>query len=130
MSLFNFNAGGIPLHSGGISDFKIDCDALTADDLTALAAKVAQRFKWETVCGIPRGGRRFADVLDRYSTPDSTLPLLIVDDVYTTGRSFEEALRSYSVPENRVGVVIFARSEPPDWIHPLFRLWACDIEEQ
>ena len=59
--------------------------------------------------------------------------ILIVDDVLTTGGSFEEFTDSYF--RNRdprsgyFGWVVFARRKPQDWITPLFqmpRTWADD----
>lgn len=119
-----FNSGEFPLHSGGTSSFKIDCDALTDGDLDALAIQVAARLRWRGTYGIPRGGTRFALALSRYNVPCIDLPRLIVDDVFTTGSSMlsERGRYDHQAPA-AVGVVIFARSEPPDWIYPIFKLW-------
>lgn len=119
MSLFNF--GKFKLHSGNISNFKIDCDYLSDDDIEALAKVVSDIIEFGKVIGIPRGGIRFAKALEKYclSGDDTTL---IVDDVFTTGSSMEEAkselLKVSHMPV--VGVVIFARNTCPWWVMSLF----------
>lgn len=110
-----FNTGTFTSHSGKTLSFKIECDDLTTDDLNTLAQIVGQRFKFGSVIGVPKGGLRFARALIPYCT---TGPILVVDDVLTTGKSMEE----YRVTENDVGVVIFARGPCPVWIHPIFTL--------
>ena len=118
-----FNHGAYTLHSGGPSMFKIDCDALTDADWDALARLVASRIWFEEVVGIPRGGLRFAASLMRYVRPLG--PLLIVDDVLTTGASMGQKRLEISArdPEMPVlGCVIFARGPVPPWVTALFRM--------
>jgi hypothetical protein len=111
-----FVDGEFVSHSGLLLPFKIDCDALTDTDLGTLAAAIARRVgQFSAVHGIPRGGTRLAYALTQYCTGSIDDPLLIVDDVLTTGASMEEAHRS-----NTIGAVIFARGPIPDWITPLF----------
>lgn len=43
-------------HSGLRLPWKIDCDALSDEDLSALARLVARRIRFGAVIGIPRGG--------------------------------------------------------------------------
>lgn len=117
-----FNTGSFFLHSGGDSTFKIDCDALTTADLNALAYRAAytKKLVYGRVIGIPSGGIRFASALDRYITTGSDVTL-IADDVYTTGASMDAAAKreeGYPV----MGLVIFARSNTPPWIHTLFEM--------
>lgn len=117
-----FVDGEFTAHSGGTLPFKVDCDALTDGDLATLAAYVAREFPpFANVCGVPRGGLRFASALRRYETGSGRDPTLIVDDVLTTGTSMEEA-RSARLPGNVFGVVIFARGPCPDWVTPLFQM--------
>lgn len=120
-----FNTGEFRLHSGATSSFKIDCDALTDDDLATLAIQIAARFRWRGTFGIPSGGTRFAHALARFNVPCSDLPRLIVDDVYTTGSSMAVERYRHHLPETppAIGVVIFARSEPADWVHAIFKMW-------
>lgn len=119
-----FNSGTFRLHSGGESSFKIDCDALTDEDLAALALQVARRWRFRSVYGVPRGGTRFAEALKPYALPCVELPRLIVDDVFTTGQSMNAARNSpWSTRNDDIGVVIFARQPTPDWIYSIFQLW-------
>lgn len=121
-----FNTGEFRLHAGQRSDFKIDCDALTDDDLAMLAQQVAKRFWWSKVHPILSGGARFAAMLDAYSSPvgPHELPVLIVDDVYTTGQSMRAIRTWYPAADDVIGVVIFARNEPQEeWVHALFQMW-------
>lgn len=126
MSLFQ--RGNFTLHSGAQSDWKIDCDALTDADLETLAAVIAAEVRFSEVYGIPTGGERIAAALRPYAQPNDpekparTLPLLIVDDVLTTGASFREAAEKFQY-QPAIGVVLFARGEPPGWVLPVFRLW-------
>lgn len=115
MSLFNF--GSFVLHSGGQSDLKIDCDALTNADWKALAAYVVWHVinkPFASVEGVPQGGLRLAGALRDYRTTDGGL--LIVDDVCTTGASLEKQRRGRKAE----GVVVFNRGELPNWVTALF----------
>lgn len=109
MNLFNY--GDFTLHSGGGSTFKIDCDALTDNDLQALA-RIAVNIlpPFGEVYGIPRGGERLAEALKPYATAgDKTL--LIVDDVLTTGASIIGEFRKRAVNYQSItSLVIFNRS--------------------
>lgn len=110
------------MHSGDISDFKIECDVLTDDDFDTLARIVAKKVSFGEVCGVPKGGTRLADALSEY-TSDSHI-WLVVDDVLTTGRSMEYFSKLLSVPPEYIkGVVIFARTKCPDWVTPIFQMW-------
>ena len=110
MSLFR--KGDFTLNSGQKSRFKIDCDALSDSDLDALAAWISPWLKpFGSVIPIPTGGDAFAAALSAYVSDG---PPLIVDDVLTTGRSMER-VRS-ELNEWAQGIVIFARTKPPEWI--------------
>lgn len=114
-------SGKFKLHSGAESNFKIDCDALTDEDLATIAMLISEKIKFSDVYGIPRGGIRLANCLARHRTSNSCL--LIVDDVLTTGNSMEETKRKLGRLDT-LGVVIFARSRCPDWIRPVFQVWS------
>ncbi len=115
MSLFL--QGEFELHSGTITDWKIQCDALDDGDLACLAQLIARYcHPFGTVEGVPRGGLRLAE---HCKTHASQGPLLIVDDVCTTGASLE-AQRQERFAK---GAVIFARGPWPRWVQPLFVLW-------
>ncbi|MDP8184472.1 phosphoribosyltransferase [Phocoenobacter skyensis] len=115
------------MHSGGFSDFKIECDALSQSDLDTLAFLISRKFTFGGVYGIPRGGVALQKALEKYITPESKT-FLLVDDVFTTGGSMFEARdkildditqQGFSKLQ---GVVLFARGETPDWIQPVLHL--------
>ena len=111
-------------HAGIGLDWKIECDALTDDDvecLAFLASKVALPFR--TVVGIPGGGVRIANAMLKYSS-DETDSVLIVDVVYTTGMSMREQLDSWGRLNRDVqGLVLFSRSQNMDErVRAIFRI--------
>lgn len=117
-------------HSGGKADFKVEVDALTDGDIETFAYLIHKKFRFREVYGVPRGGLRIAAALKLYHELDLSLPLLIVDDVGTTGTSMETHRRDQvyineEETEIFVGVVLFwvGDAAPPDWIHPVFTLW-------
>lgn len=116
-----FQTGEFKLHSGGISNFKIECDALTEDDLETIAKLISQKFNFNFVIGIPTGGEELAEKLEKY-VDKYTSKTLIVDDILTTGFSMEDYHWDINGREN-IGVVIFARGPCPDWITPIFQMW-------
>lgn len=120
-----FQRGSFTLHSGQVSNYKIDADYLTDEDIETVALMLKDRLPpFGAVEGVPRGGLRLAAVMQHFVTPferqgvRGARNLLIVDDVFTTGASMEE----YRNGRHTLGAVIFARSGTPDWITPLFRL--------
>lgn len=96
-------------------EWKIDCDALTYADMETMAVLITRRVgAFSRVEGVPRGGLRLADILSHYTTPNG--PLLIVDDVCTTGRSLE----TQRAGRNAMGYVIFSRDNLPKWCQTVF----------
>lgn len=120
MSLFK--TGNIILHSGNPSNFKIECDELTYADVETLCFLISRKFEFIGVHGVPTGGYKFAEGLQKYSDPMLDAPTLIVDDVLTTGKSMEEFVKIHKI-KNAIGVVIFARGKCPKWITPVFQMW-------
>jgi len=112
-----FKLGDFILHSGQKGHFKIDCDALTELDLKTLADIIAKEFRFSKVVGIPTGGTKFAEACEVWTKQHG--PLLIVDDVLTTGASMEEEKEKHPYL-HVIGVVIFARGACPSWVHPIF----------
>ena len=111
-----FHADQFTLHSGGSSPFKIDCDALSDADVCAVATWLRSILPlFGEIEGVPQGGMRLADALRSHRTAG---PLLIVDDVLTTGASME----TQRAGREAIGAVIFARGPCPLWITPLFTL--------
>jgi len=107
------------LHSGGVAHYKIECNALTDEDLETLAWIVAQKGPFCAVYGVPTGGVRFAQALEKHISNRGVR--LIVDDVLTTGMSMEQA-KEQLLWHDAVGVVIFARGPAPSWVKPLFQM--------
>jgi hypothetical protein len=125
-----FELGSFTSHSGLQLDWKINCDALTDDDwecLAYIAVKELQGYHlgvFGMVEGVPTGGLKFAQALQKYITPDSDI-LLIADDVSTTCTS----MQNHRNGREAIGVVVFMRnaftvlmSEDLEWIIPIFRI--------
>jgi len=117
-----FRLGDFTLSSGQKSRWKIDCDYLTEEVWKTLAFMSQNwRFVYKEVIPVPKGKSRstidnavrFADALKSYCDPAAN-SYLIVDDVYTTGKSMEDcrrALREKVGPEPIIfGLVVFARA--------------------
>ena len=112
--------GTFRLHSGEVSHFKIDCDALTNWDIKNFAEFISENIAFRSVQGVPSGGNRLARALSRYCDPTREVHL-VVDDVLTTGASIEKVLDRAQGPV--VGIVLFARRPPEDdRVHALFEL--------
>ena len=112
-----FVSGFFWLASGVESAWKIECDALTDDDWRTVADIIRSRLgPYAAVEGVPSGGLRLAAELRRFTTMSG--PLLIVDDVLTTGGSLERQRAG----REAIGAVVFARGLPPPWVTPLFQV--------
>ena len=97
--------------------WKIECDALSDDDfgnIAKIAAPVLHPFS--AVSGVPDGGGRLACAFGDFLT--ETGPLLVVDDVWTTGKSMRDLAGTIL---GWKGFVIFARGETPPNITSFFR---------
>jgi len=120
-----FQKQNLILNSGKESDFKIECDALTEKDIECIAYLISKKFKFCSVVGVPTGGTRIEKALKQYCIEDDSLPVLICDDVLTTGGSMNRMRDLFlhtSVKNNIIGIVIFARGICPDWIETVFKL--------
>jgi orotate phosphoribosyltransferase len=114
-----FRHGTFALHSGGVTQFLINAQALTESDLVALATLVAPALRpFGSVYGIPRGGVRFAKALEPFIDMEGRGPRLIVDDVLTTGASFDDIWEP-----NDKGVVIFNRGLPKEGVLSIFSMY-------
>jgi len=117
MSRVLFQLGEFCSHSGARLPWKIDCDALTAQDLACIAYIIAKKRVWfSKVEGVPRGGSKLAVALSPYIKRAG--PLLIVDDVLTTGKS----MNAHRADRLAIGAVIFARGPCPNWITSVFQM--------
>jgi hypothetical protein len=113
-----FQLGTFTLNGGDIVPYKIECDALVDQDWATLAWLIAARLPgFGAVEGVPRGGLALARHLAPYATSG---PLLVVDDVLTTGGSMEALRKDRDV----IGAVVFAREPPPYWVMALFTMSA------
>jgi len=111
-----FQRGLFILHSGGRSSWKIDCDTLEEEDILTLAEMIETIVpKFGLVEGVPTGGLRLAEKMKFYISEG---PLLIIDDVLSTGVSMEE----HRAGREAIGAVIFARGKCPSWVIPLFTM--------
>lgn len=120
-----FKQGEFTSHSGLALPFKIECDSLTDEDIECIAEHIASKTSFGVVQGIPRGGDRLAAALEKYAVWEAPFQVLIVDDVLTSGMSMEAAKRRMPTQvheDDVIGWCIFARSEPPSWVHSMFRL--------
>ena len=123
MSLFRL--GDFTLSSGKRAPWKIDCDALSDTDIFTLADMIQHLVGgYSAVEGVPSGGARLARALRMSCFLGG--PLLLVDDVLTSGASMERMKGLIEIPEQAngevIGAVIFARGRCPAWIKPLFQM--------
>jgi hypothetical protein len=82
-----FRRGEFTGAAGQVLPFKIECDALTPADWECIAHVGSQMLRpFGRVIGVPRGGLVLADAMRAYITPGAA-PVLVVDDVWTTGKS-------------------------------------------
>jgi len=86
-----FTVGDFISHAGLPLKWKIECDAISPEQWSALATMIMdyQKEPFSKVVGIPRGGLALQYALEPYIT-EGDHPWLVVDDVYTTGTSFRE----------------------------------------
>jgi orotate phosphoribosyltransferase len=118
-----FQRGDFSLRSGEKSKWKLELDALTKDDwegLATIAVEILPPF--QAVLGVPRGGIPFANALRPYQTDRKEDPILIAEDVCTTGGSMERFVKStLTESQGVIGVCVFARHVKwPFWVFPLF----------
>ena len=106
-----FEIGDFISHAGLPLAWKIECDALSRQDWRALA-KMIHEYEprpWRKAVGIPRGGVLLGEYCDEYSTGNKQDPILIVDDVYTTGTSFKEFKKNGYAFDPVIQWCVFAR---------------------
>jgi orotate phosphoribosyltransferase len=113
-----FQGGDFTLAAGQRSTFKIECDAFSPQEWECLARMLAERLHpFGSVEGVPRGGLPLAEAMASYVTEG---PLLVVDDVWTTGGSMRRHVGTQMLV---IGAVVFARNPVPSWVTPLFTLF-------
>ena len=114
-----FEWGEFTSHAGNQLQYKIECDAFTNDDWDCLAKMVMQyeTRPFSSVEGIPRGGVPFANALSQFATGKSEHQPMIVDDIYTTGKSFYEYRKEHYdgyLSSAIITWVVFARGPVPN----------------
>jgi hypothetical protein len=113
-----FQVGSFQLSSGIESSFRINAHRLTANDwktLAHMAVSIVPPFS--SVVGVPTGGLPFADALRPHARAYS--PVLVVDDVLTTGASIRKVAQYY---ENPILLVAFSRASTHNDIFAVFTL--------
>ena len=109
-------------------DWKIECDTLTKADWLCIAAVGARRLPpFGKVIGVPNGGLALADALEHFRSPPYQKPLskvlLVVDDVWTTGKSMREFVGKENPWEEWYGYVAFARGVTPHNVLSFARIY-------
>ena len=87
-----FDKGDFISHAGIPLKWKIECDAISPEQWDALATMIMdyQKEPFREAVGIPRGGVPLGHALNKYASGNKEDPILVCDDVYTTGTSFRE----------------------------------------
>ncbi len=116
-----FESGQFKLHSGRFSDWHVNCDSITSEGWETIARVYSNRLgRFSSVEGVPTGGLPLAQAFSRHATyRPSEDPILIVDDVLSTGASMEEQRAGRA---NCIGFVAFARGNPPAWVDAMWYL--------
>jgi hypothetical protein len=111
------------ISAAGLSlDWKIECDALSGEDWATIGLACARGLpKFGPVVSVPSGGRKLASVMLRYSSFEGCEPTLVVDDVWTTGKSMMGIASGLSSPW--IGLVVFSRgNNRPGNVYALMQL--------
>ena len=128
MSLFQ--DGNFKSHAGLPLKWKLECDAITDDEWRCLAKIVMeyQERPFYKAVGIPRGGLKFAEAMNKYASGNEEDSIMVCDDVFTTGTSFKEFINeNYPMWSAGQGFrwVVFARRpcyEHPHHVRALFTM--------
>jgi len=112
-------------HSGLDLTWKIEMDALSDPEWFTICRMIMEYSSpFREAIGIPRGGIKLGNLLNQHGTGKREDPVLLVDDVLTTGESMNEfkRKRQWRNPVKYIGWVVFARTECPYWIKALFQM--------
>jgi len=111
-------------HAGLQLGWKIEMDALYENDWRCLAKMILEYEKrpFRKAVGIPRGGKRLGNILNESATGNPDDPVLIVDDVYTTGTSFREYMIEHYPDDKTICWAVFARDVVSGPINVLFQM--------
>lgn len=118
-----FQLGEFVLAAGQTSEFKLDCDALSDEDVATCAHLLAKRLPpFKSVEGVPQGGLRLAEALREHSL-ESAHSVIIADDVFTTGYSIQKLVKLHQMQSRyywQAGVIFARTALYPRWVTPLF----------
>ena len=111
-------------HAGGNFTWKIECDALTVKEWQVLANLILHYEKrpFRIAVGIPTGAVELGNLLNQHATGEPHHPVLVVDDVYTTGTSFKEFKEANYKDEHIIQWVCFARKPTTHDVNALFTM--------
>ena len=111
-------------HAGGNLTWKIECDALTSNEWNVLANLILHYEKrpFRVAVGIPTGATELGNILNQHATGEAHHPVLVVDDVYTTGTSFREFKEANYKDEHIIQWVCFARKPTTHDVNALFTM--------
>ena len=83
---------------------------------------IFQKEPFYEAVGIPRGGVPLADALNEYKSGDPNNPVLIADDVYTTGTSFKQFVSDNYSNQKIIQWCVFARTPTQNGVNALFTM--------
>ena len=112
-------------HAGLDLTWKIEMDALSRDEWECICTMIMEHTEpFGEAVGIPTGGVKLGKLLNQYGTGKDEDPILIVDDVLTTGGSMNDFYRKrhWRNTTKYIGWVVFARTNPPEWVNALFQM--------
>ncbi len=119
-----FESGEFISHAGLKLNWKLECDAIKPEEWHVLAKMIKEyeHQPWQKAVGIPTGGWALGNALDKYSTGNPNDPILIADDVYTTGTSFREYMIEHYPDDETICWAVFARDIVSGPINVLFQM--------
>tara|TARA_B100000900_G_scaffold79203_1_gene63636 strand:- start:2230 stop:2631 length:402 start_codon:yes stop_codon:yes gene_type:complete len=119
-----FQDGDFTSHAGLPLKWKLECDAIHPSEWRTIAKmimdyQIGPFYKAE---GIPRGGVALGDALNEYASGNPKDPILIADDVYTTGTSFREYIDTFHKDKFVYKWCVFARKQTDNEVKALFTM--------
>jgi hypothetical protein len=124
-----FQQSNFKSHAGLDLTWKIECDAISDAEWECFARMISEieTRQFSKVVGIPRGGVKLQNALSNYVSGNADDPILIVDDVWTTGTSFREFTEIQTIKDDIeqkgwFGWCIFARTMTDSKVTALFQM--------